>query len=843
MSRNTTRIFYKVSLICALALGGLCDATPKESGASSRASGLTGATILGQPSEYIMAGAIQTDGAAVSAGYYTTTKNVMAVTRHLANGSIDTSFSSDGFVVTSLGTNGTIAYSTLIQTNARIIVAGAATNANSDFGLVRFLTDGSLDTSFNTSGKVSTTFVSGDDAARAVVLYAGTPLILAAGNSSSLGFSISRYWSNGQLDTSFSSDGKQTTIITSGSDIAYAAVIQTDSRVVLGGVAVNDFALSRYLIDGSLDTSFSSDGKQTTNIGSSDIVYAIGVDTSGRAVAVGYSDGYIAIARYTTNGNLDTSFSSDGKALEFANPSSMSDAGYSLAIQTNGQLVVTGSSLDGSFTYTNIATLRFTTNGVLDTSFSNDGIVLRTFTDNARGSYARLNSAAAITIGGYGQADFQLLRYSSNGNLDTSFSTDGRQNAAFPADVTASHIERIAFQPDYKTIAQGRRVDSGEYYSTLVRYLSNGVLDTTFGSQGILYSSLFLNITQASIGERGADVSVDTSGRVLAVGGEKITPTGSTYRWAVIRYLSNGSLDTSFNTSGKFTFISGTNESAKDVAIQTDGKLIVAGKATSGAKWGVLRLETSGNLDTSFNTVGWIRNSGGNAVTDTPRSVVIRADGRIVVGGVYSLSVARYTTNGRLDTSFHLDGVNHNGTNVEAYAVAVQPDNKTLIAGSGSVVRYRDDGYLDTTFSGDGVANPGYTVGKKDMALQPNGKILVVGTSSSYLALVRLLSNGELDPDFGSSGVQTFTSQIGTTYAGGVALTSEGRIMVGGDNFTLARCTTCGPLDATFGPSREGIELSDKEALFEHIRNCPKDREYLEELYWEKLASDKQDIQ
>jgi uncharacterized delta-60 repeat protein len=402
---------------------------------------------------------------------------------------------------------------------------------------------------------------------------------------------------------------------------------------------------------------------------------------------------------------------------------------------------------------------------------------------------------------------------------------------------TSSKIEKLVFQSDHKTLAQGPRTESGVMYSTLVRYLSNGVLDTTFNGTGIIYTSLLVNVTQALGSYREADVAVDTSGRAIAVGGEVLT--GSNYKWAIMRYLSNGVVDTSFNTTGKLNIVfltDGTQESAKDVAVQTDGRLVVIGKTkTSGGDiaWGVVRLHTDGTFDTSFSTVGYNRRAPTGSPVDTARAIVLQTNGQFVVGGEYGHGVGRYNTDGSMDTSFSRDGFNYAGNSV-SFSLAVQSDHKPLVGGSGYIYRYRTDGELDTTFGTNGVFY-GYGVGNKEILAEPTGTILATGESGGNAAVLRLLSNGSIDTTFGSSGIQTYPSPLTNAY--GLARTMHGRIMVGGTEFTLARSTICGPLDYSFGNSR--WKLSEEEALLEEIKRCPQDRAYLEKLYSEALTKDK----
>ncbi|MBI5047674.1 MAG: hypothetical protein HZB54_01805, partial [Deltaproteobacteria bacterium] len=163
-------------------------------------------------------------------------------------------------------------------------------------------------------------------------------------------FALSRYDTNGALDTSFNTTGKVTTAIGTSLDEAYAVAIQSDGKIVAAGYSWNgtdyDFALSRYDTNGALDTSFNTTGKVTTAIGTgNDYAYAVAIQSDGKIVAAGGTDNYFALSRYDTNGTLDTSFNTTGKVTTAIGTST--DAAYAVAIQSDGKIVATGISSNG----------------------------------------------------------------------------------------------------------------------------------------------------------------------------------------------------------------------------------------------------------------------------------------------------------------------------------------------------------------------------------------------------------------------------------------------------------------------------------------------------------------
>ncbi|WP_228012927.1 putative Ig domain-containing protein [Nostoc edaphicum] len=365
------------------------------------------------------------------------------------------------------------------------------------------------------------------------------------------------------LDDSFDSDGKVTTDIgTNTTDIAYSITLQDDGKILVGGVSNNNFAVVRYDSNGSLDTSFGTAGKVTTNLGSTDIAYSIALQDDGKILVGGVSSSNFAVVRYNSNGSLDTSFGTAGKVI---NNLGSSDIAYSVALQDDGKILLAGVS------NSNFAVLRYNSNGSLDTSFGTAGKVITNLgsTDIARS--IALQDDSKILVAGVSNNNFAVVRYNSNGSLDTSFGTAG----------------------------------------TVINNL---------GSTDIAYS-----------------VSVQDDGKILLVG-------VSNNNFAVVRYDSNGSLDTSFGTAGKVITNLGGTDIAYSVSVQANGKIIVAGSSKN--NFAVLRYNSNGSLDTSFGTAGIITTDIGINTIDNAYALT-QHDGTIIVAGVSAnnFAVARYRVN------------------------------------------------------------------------------------------------------------------------------------------------------------------------------------------------------
>ena len=298
--------------------------------------------------------AIQTDGKILAAGYALSGSNyVFALARYNADGSLDTTFDTDGKVTTSILGVDSFANAMSLQSNGKIVLAGGAYNGtNYDVALARYNADGSLDTTFDTDGKVTTGVLAGNDGANAVKVRSDGKIVAAgyAFSGASSSFAVVRYNADGSLDTAFDTDGKVTTSILAVEDGATGVAIQADNKVVASGYAKNgtvlNFAIARYNTDGSLDTSFDTDGKVTTAmLAGNDAANAVAVQSNGKIVVAGAASNVanydLAAARYNANGSLDTSFDTDGK-VTYSVGLETDDVGYAMAIDSAGQIIIAG---------------------------------------------------------------------------------------------------------------------------------------------------------------------------------------------------------------------------------------------------------------------------------------------------------------------------------------------------------------------------------------------------------------------------------------------------------------------------------------------------------------------
>jgi uncharacterized delta-60 repeat protein len=216
---------------------------------------------------------------------------------------------------------------------------------------------GDLDVSFGTGGKVTTAVGTGTDRGYGVVVDSADRIVVAgySYNGSNNDFAVVRYTSSGVLDTTFGTGGKVTTAIGTSNDRGYAVAVDSAGRIVVAGYSWNgsnnDFAVVRYTSSGVLDTTFSTDGKVTTDIGTSnDYGRAVAVDSAGRVIVAGYSynssNNDFAVVRYTSSGVLDTTFSTDGKVTTAIGTSN--DYGRAVVVDSADRVIVAGDSWNGS---------------------------------------------------------------------------------------------------------------------------------------------------------------------------------------------------------------------------------------------------------------------------------------------------------------------------------------------------------------------------------------------------------------------------------------------------------------------------------------------------------------
>lgn len=424
----------------------------------------------------------------------------------------------------------------------------------------------------------------------------------------------------------------------------------------------------------------------------------------------------------------------------------------------------------------------------------------------------------ALVLAVAGALSIPAVAHAAAGDLDPSFSGDGKALTPIPRNGGAGHGEAID--------SRGRIVVAGSTEAStgkvaVARYLPNGKLDSSFGKDGL---AIFRFSSGWSTGEA---VAIDSNNRVVVVGQNR--PPGSRARdIGVARLTGRGKLDPSFSGDGReVTHVGGeiSKDEADSVAIDSAGRIIAAGSSKIGGQtpdFTLVRYRANGTLDPSFSGDGVARTSFG-ATGDLVHSVAIDSAGRIVAAGWafatgpgYRGAVARYRPDGSLDPTFSGDGKtilgsSGAGNELKLYGVAIDGLNRTVAAGyvfvdgttHFAVVRLRPNGSLDTSFGGgDGMAINFPKAGASSVAIDPDGRIVVAGhvqpvsAGPEHFAIARYTPGGEPDTSFSGDG--TVTTSVGKasqiSVASAVAIDSLGRIVAAGQGsegqgfeFALAR--------------------------------------------------------
>ncbi len=387
---------------------------------------------------------LQADGKILLAG--ASIKDIhFALVRYNSDGSLDNSFDGDGKVTTALGPNADAGQSVTVQTDGKILVAGITLNGSNShypFAIVRYNNDSSLDTSFDGDGKVTTDLGLNFDKARFVIAQTDAKVLLAVlGTNSNVGpfgdLALIRYNNDGSLDTSFDGDGK---IITALGYSGTALTLQVDGKILVSGSVSNgdnlDFVLTRYNSDGSLDSSFNGAGKVTTDFGSfDDSGYSVTVQSDGKILVAGISQKFetsgdfnqtLSLARYNSDGSLDSSFDGDGKVTTSIDGYSPV-YGISAIVQTDGKIVISGAFTRGDYDFTLV---RYNPDGSLDTTFGSANSLNGTPGYIVKGAAVVLDSTVKIydaelaAQGHYAGASITLVRHDGANNQDV-FSGSG----------------------------------------------------------------------------------------------------------------------------------------------------------------------------------------------------------------------------------------------------------------------------------------------------------------------------------------------------------------------------------------------------------------------------------
>jgi uncharacterized delta-60 repeat protein len=417
---------------------------------------------------------------------------------------------------------------------------------------------------------------------------------------------------------------------------------------------------------------------------------------------------FLSFSSFAQQGLLDTSFAGTGIAL---GPfTSAINQGTGMVQQPDGKILVTGFQDDSSDI--NLFIVRYNTDGSFDASFGNNGIVTDSVTALADfGRSIALRSDGKIFVAGEFDSnnsfDIFVKCFDSTGTADPTFGT----NSVTSIDIdnfSEDQVTSMAIQSDGKILVAGWAFDFGGFDLFVTRFNSDGTVDSTFGTNGIVLMDI-LNSAEFITG-----IALQSNGKIVIVGTMLVNTTSAAAPF-LLRVNSDGTSDNSFATNGGLLpVLNGSDNDARSVAIQPDGKIVFGGAMFNGIAYDayVARIDSNGATDTSFNSVGYVFTDINNGNDDNVQAVMLQADGSIVAVGHtgsadYDILLLRYLSNGTIDSTFGLNGIATSpiGNEDDQPLVALlQPDNKIVVTG------YYEDSGLENLFTArfnNGIIIPG----------------------------------------------------------------------------------------------------------------------------------------
>jgi uncharacterized delta-60 repeat protein len=377
----------------------------------------------------------------------------------------------------------------------------------------------------------------------------------------------------GVLDPTFGTNGIVVTDLGGSSDTAVNIVLQPDGKIVMAASGSSP-SLVRYNTDGTLDTTFGTNGKVAVAVSG-----AVALQTDGKLIVGGGIPGGVGLARYASNGALDTTFGTNGVVSVWETGDSNFQYSFGdLAIQPDGKIVVISIQEAIGGNHVNCMIARLHENGVPEEdarSFFDES----NFPESERNfcKAVALQSDGKIILSGHAEPNFTgmaiilgRLMSGSATTLDPAFGTNGHGTVVTPIASFRHGRGALALQADGRIVIAGMtHIDSSNVSENLVlaRYNSNGTLDNTLGGSGIVITDLGQN-------EVGNDLAIQNDGKII-VAGKRYNETASDV--LLVRYNSDGSLDTSFGDAGKVISDLGGSDSALGMALQPDGKILATG--------------------------------------------------------------------------------------------------------------------------------------------------------------------------------------------------------------------------------------------------------------------------
>lgn len=708
---------------------------------------------------YINRLAVQTDGKLLIAGNFTlyNGSSCFHFARLNVDGTLDESFNSN---ISGVGISGV--RSIVFQQDGKIVVGGNI--ANSALGInhvMRLNSDGTVDSSF-----IVPHWANDPNGVRQMAIQPDGKIVIAFYDE------IIRVQTDGSLDPTFN------TGLYVNND-TYAIALQSDGKILIGGqftnysgTAVN--RLIRILPNGLLDSTFNIGTGSYSSYTPDNYVSKILVLSDNNIIISGGFDNFNSvyipyIVKLNQDGSINTGFNHG--MIHDASPVNPKAAINDFLVQSDGKILVSGkfTSIDGN-SASNMA--RLDSNGTFDNSFISNNV-----SDNSIYRIA-FQGSNIVLVGDFDTCKnvtrHKIARLSNTGLHDISFNTGSGSNGL---------VYDIATQTDGKILVGGTfTLFNGAVRNGITRLNADGTLDPAFTYTLGVNSSVYT-------------IAVQSDGKIL-IGGT-FTAYGSFLSNKIVRINSDGTLDTSFNIG------TGFNDFVREIVIQPDGKIIVIGAFTSynGVPANrIIRLNSNGSIDSTFNI--------GTGANNSVSEIALQQDGKILIAGSFSAyngvskyRILRLNSNGSLDTTF-LSGTGLN-TNGAISSINILSDGKILLTGNGGtynnssigpMFRLNQDGTLNTSIL---YSNSSGADSISDAVVRPDGKIFFTGSFINDLEsntgyVLKLDSNGNIDSNWlwlgnihsSIAGGGSFfnTSGFGST----IALQSDGKVLIGGNFLSYA---------------------------------------------------------
>ncbi len=645
-------------------------------------------TNIGQADYTVVSQFIQNDGKILIFGNIENREiSETFVLRLNADGSLDTSFDTDGKLELD---QMEFAVKVLTQSDGKIILGG---NFEGNPAFVRLLANGELDSTFGNNGLINETGTNYDRSLNDFVIQSdGKILALSNFNSGSQDYRVLRYNTNGLADTSFGNNGSITTDI-GNTEFSKCIILQPDGKFLVGGTtlisSIPNIFIARYNSNGTLDNSFNSNGRRVFSYTLINNFFNLDIQSDGKIVFVfsNYTSSVprINVVRLNSNSSLDTTFATNGIITNTA-PNNFGNGVKKFKILSDGEFLIVCniSPVINGNSNNNILIHRLNSNGSLDTTLNGNGFLEYSYFsyDDVASDFSTIGNQVLIS----GNTEETLLlnkiaisKINNNGSFDSTFDTDGRLFYFFPKFAFDESTCSVK-QNDGKVILAGISHVNGNEVLSACRYNIDGSIDTNFGSNGFFtYNNLFSDTVKG--------IKVDSNGKIVIVSGQTFIK--------LLRLNSNGTVDTTFGTNGFANFNSSSFSSGNDLKILNDNSILVVGTTTTNTgqslttDFFLAKVDNNGNLVQSFGTNGSTTLSS-TANFDELLKVDTLSDGKIITIGTFQntngnadIVVFKCNANGSLDTSFNTTGIFTIGIPNSAdspVSLAIQSDDKIMIA-------------------------------------------------------------------------------------------------------------------------------------------------------------------